>query len=103
MTFDFNYGNEKPALNLRVAFTMVTLATEHGTSGLAAFGFGLYALASFLFNLDEGYRAGTIGLRLMEKYKALELTAKMYGLYYAHVSIWYGPRPRQWRMSRASF
>jgi predicted ATPase len=68
---------------------MVTLATEHGTSGLAAFGFGLYALASFLFNLDEGYRAGTIGLRLMEKYKAVELTAKMYGLFYAHVDVWY--------------
>ena len=68
---------------------MVTLATEHGTSGLAAFGFGLYALASFLFNLDEGYRAGTIGLRLMEKYKAVKLTAKMYGLFYAHVTVWY--------------
>jgi predicted ATPase len=68
---------------------MVALATEHGTSGLAAFGFGLYALASFLFNLDEGYRAGTIGMRLMEKYRAVELTAKMYGLFYAHVDVWY--------------
>jgi predicted ATPase len=78
----------QPALNLRVAFTMVALATEHGTSGLAAFGFGLYALASFLFDLDEGYRAGSIGLRLMEKYRAVALTAKLYGLFYAHVDIW---------------
>jgi predicted ATPase len=68
---------------------MVALATEHGTSGLAAFGFGLYALASFLFDLSEGYRAGTIGMRLMEKYRAVELTAKMYGLFYAHVTVWY--------------
>jgi predicted ATPase len=68
---------------------MVTLAMERGTSGLAAFGFGLYALASFLFKLDEGYRAGIISLRLVEKYKAVELTAKMYGLFYAHVTVWY--------------
>jgi hypothetical protein len=46
-------------------------------------------MASFLFNLDEGYRAGIISLRLMEKYKAVKLTAKMYGLFYAHVTVWY--------------
>jgi len=73
---------------MRVGFTMVALATDHGTSGLAAFGFGLYALTSFLYDLDEGYRAGTVGLRLMEKYHSLELMAKLYGLFYAHVDIW---------------
>jgi hypothetical protein len=74
---------------VRLGYTMVTLATEHGTSGLAALGFGLYAVSSFFFDLDEGYRAGTIGLRLLEKYHAVQLTANMHCLFYGHVDIWY--------------
>jgi hypothetical protein len=71
---------------------MVTLATEHGTSGLAALGFGLYAVSGSA--LDESYRAGTIGLRLIEKYHAVQLTANMHCLFYGLVDIWYARQVR---------
>jgi hypothetical protein len=68
---------------------MVTLATEHGTSGLAVVGFCGYAVSNFEIDLDEGHRACTIGLRLMEKYHATQLTAHMYCTFYGLIDIWY--------------
>ena len=81
----------RPDLNMRVAFTMVDLTQKHGVSAIGAFGYGLYALICFLFDLNEAHRAGRIGMQLLEKFKAVHLTAKLYGLFYAHVDVWKNP------------
>ena len=81
----------RPDLNMRVAFTMVDLTIKHGVSILGAFGYGLYALVCFLFDLDEAYYAGQMSLRLLEKCNAAHFTCKIYGLYYAHVDPWKNP------------
>ncbi|MEG3842283.1 ATP-binding sensor histidine kinase [Microcoleus sp. herbarium14] len=81
-----------PVLNQRIAFTMVDFCIKYGRSPLAAFGYGLYDLiACGLRDIDAGYRAGEIALRLLEQFDAKELTAKIYGLFYAHASIWKDP------------
>jgi histidine kinase len=81
-----------PALNKRVAFTMVDLCIQQGRSALAAFGYGLYDLIMCgLRDIDAGYRAGQLALRLLVQFDAKELKAKIYGLFYAHASIWKDP------------
>jgi predicted ATPase/signal transduction histidine kinase len=81
-----------PVLNKQVAFTMVDLCIQHGRSALAAFGYGLYDLiVCGLRDIDAGYRAGKLALRLLAQFDAKELKAKIYGLFYAHASIWKDP------------
>ncbi len=78
-----------PILNQRVALTMVALCSQYGTSPIAAFGYGLYDLMLCgLRDIDAGYRAGKLALRLLDKFNANELRAKIYGLFYAHASVW---------------
>ncbi len=81
-----------PVLNQRVAFTMVNLSLQYGNSSLAAFGYGLYDLILCgQQDIDAGYQAGKLALRLLDQFKAKALTAKIYGLFYAHASVWKNP------------
>ncbi len=57
---------------------------QGGTSALAAFGYGLYALVCFLFDLKESYRAGILSIRLMEKYNATIFTTKLVIVYFLY-------------------
>jgi predicted ATPase/signal transduction histidine kinase/DNA-binding NarL/FixJ family response regulator/tRNA A-37 threonylcarbamoyl transferase component Bud32 len=79
-----------PVLNQRVAFTMVNLSRHYGNSPLAAFGYGLYdlILCGGWRDIDAGYRVGKLALKLLSQFNAKELTAKVYGLFYAHASVW---------------
>ncbi|HEY9711423.1 MAG TPA: GAF domain-containing protein, partial [Oculatellaceae cyanobacterium] len=59
---------------------------------LAAFGYGLYDLIICgLRDIETGYRAGQLALRLLLQFDAKELKAKIYGLFYAHASVWKDP------------
>ncbi|HEY9876155.1 MAG TPA: AAA family ATPase [Candidatus Obscuribacterales bacterium] len=76
-------------LNQQVAFTMVELCSQYGSSPLAAFGYGLYDLILCgQRDIDAGYRAGQVALRLLGQFHTKELKAKLYGLFYAHASVW---------------
>jgi PAS domain S-box-containing protein len=81
-----------PGLNKQVAFTMVDFCIQYGRSALAAFGYGLYDLiVCGLRDIEAGYQAGQLALRLLVQFDAKELKAKIHGLFYAHASVWKDP------------
>ncbi|HEY9809512.1 MAG TPA: AAA family ATPase [Halomicronema sp.] len=79
----------KPEIFPQLIITMVSLCLEHGNSGLSAFAYGFYGLLlSGMGNLDEGYHAGKIALKLLEKFEAKDLKAKVYNLFNSNIRTW---------------
>jgi predicted ATPase/signal transduction histidine kinase/class 3 adenylate cyclase/tRNA A-37 threonylcarbamoyl transferase component Bud32 len=66
---------------------MVNLCTRYGNNELSAFAFAFYGilLQSYRFDLDGGDRAGELALRLLDRFDANLLKAKVTDLVYAHI------------------
>ncbi|MGL5059739.1 MAG: ATP-binding protein, partial [Microcoleus sp.] len=73
--------------------TMVKLCIEGGHSALAAYSYVLYGiiLCAKKGSIDRGYYAGQISLKLLDKFQATELKAKIYVLFNAHIRFWKEP------------
>ncbi|MBE9007290.1 AAA family ATPase [Fortiea sp. LEGE XX443] len=79
----------KPEIFPQVIITMVNLCLEHGNSKLSAFAYCFYGLLlSGIGQLTGGYNAGNIALKLLDKFAAKELKAKVYNLYNSNIRTW---------------
>ncbi|MBW4646167.1 MAG: AAA family ATPase [Goleter apudmare HA4340-LM2] len=79
----------KPEIFPQIIITMVNLCIEHGNSALSAFAYGFYGLLmSGIGKLNAGYHAGNIALKLLDKFDAKELKAKVFNLYNSNIRNW---------------
>ncbi len=80
----------KPEIFLPIILTQIKFCLEHGNCSLAAYAYSIYGLllCGVLGDLDTGYHAGQLGLKLLEKFHAKELTAKVYTLFNVTVRHW---------------
>lgn len=79
----------KPEIFPKLIITMVNLCIEHGNSALSSFAYGFYGLLlSGMGKLDDGYHAGNIALKLLDKFDAKELKARVYNLFNSNIRSW---------------
>ncbi|HEY9807312.1 MAG TPA: hypothetical protein V6D04_12135, partial [Candidatus Obscuribacterales bacterium] len=79
----------KPEIFPSLIITMVKFCLQHGHSASSSFAFGFYGLLlSGTGCLEAGYQAGKIALKLLEKFEARELTAKVYNLFNSNIRTW---------------
>lgn len=79
----------KPEIFPPLIMTMVRLCLDHGNSALSAFAYGFYGLLlSGTGQLEEGYQAGKIALKWLEKFDAKDLKAKVYNLFNSNIRTW---------------
>lgn len=79
----------KPEIFPQLILTMVNLCVEQGYSELAAFAYGFYGLLlSGMGHLDAGYQAGLLALKLLQRFNANSLKAKVYNLFNANIRPW---------------
>ena len=82
----------KPEVLLSIILTMVNLTIQKGYSALAAYAYVWYAaICSAQGNIETGYHAGELALKLVNIYHATELKAKVYNLFCALVKHWKDP------------
>jgi len=82
----------KPEVLLSIILTMVNLTIQKGYSALAAYAYVWYAaICSAQGNIETGYHAGQLALKLVNIYHATELKAKVYNLFCALVKHWKDP------------
>ncbi|MBW4678674.1 MAG: AAA family ATPase [Microcoleus vaginatus WJT46-NPBG5] len=83
-----SYG--KPELFLPIVLTQLNLCLQHGHSALAAYVYSIYGLllCAALGNLDAGYHSGQLALKLLERFCAKELKAKVYTLFNVTTRHW---------------
>lgn len=79
----------KPEIFPQLILTMINLCIEYGNSALSAFAYGFYGLLmSGTGKLDAGYQAGLIAIKILEKFAAKELKAKVYNLFNSNIRTW---------------
>lgn len=80
----------KPELLPQVILTMVNLCIEHGYSALACYAYAWYAtlLCGRMGNLDAGYHAGQLALRLLERFNARGLKCLVFTMFNGCVRHW---------------
>ncbi|MBE9226544.1 AAA family ATPase [Phormidium sp. LEGE 05292] len=79
----------KPEIFPQLILTMINLCIENGNSALSAFAYGFYGLLmSGTGKLDAGYQAGLIAIKILEKFDAKELKAKVYNLFNSNIRTW---------------
>ncbi|SKB11702.1 Multi-sensor signal transduction multi-kinase [Planktothrix sp. PCC 11201] len=79
----------KPEIFPQIIITMINLCLQHGNSGISSFAYGFYGLLLVGFGqLDRGYHAGLIALKLLEKFNAKDLKAKVYNLFNSNIRTW---------------
>ncbi len=80
----------KPEILLQVVLTLVNLSIEHGLSELAAFGYSFYGviLCGYLGDIESGYHAGEIALRLLDLFDSKLHRCKVYNMVYVFVRPW---------------
>ncbi|MEG4421611.1 AAA family ATPase [Microcoleus sp. LAD1_D5] len=83
----------KPEILLPLAVTLVKICVEHGHSPLAAFAYVFYSiiLCSAIGEIDAGYHAGQLALKLLDKFNANSLKCKVYQLFNGFVVHWKKP------------
>jgi predicted ATPase/signal transduction histidine kinase len=83
----------RPEMIRPLILTMVNFVTEGGHSGLAAYGYVLYGtiLCGVQGGIEQGYYAGKLALKLLEKFQATALKAKVYTLFNGHIRFWKEP------------
>ncbi|MEB3826806.1 ATP-binding protein [Phormidium sp. CCY1219] len=79
-----------PELLPLIIFTMVNLCVKYGNSSLASYAYCMYGLALCgpLGDIEAGYPFGQLALRLVEKFEAKELKAKVYTVFNIFVRHW---------------
>ena len=73
-----------------IVLNMVKLSVQHGNSALSAFGYMTYGiiLCAGLGFINYGYKLGEFALRLMDKFEAKDLKAKMIVSFYVTIKHW---------------
>jgi predicted ATPase/signal transduction histidine kinase len=82
--------NGKPELFPNIILTEVNFCLQQGHSALAA---PIYAMYSLLLcakteEIERGYQAGKIALKLLEQYQNSEFKCEVYDLFYGFTSPW---------------
>ncbi len=79
----------RPEIFPQIIITMINLCLKYGDSAISSFAYGFYGLLLVgLGQLDRGYQAGLIALKLLNKFKDKELKAKVYNLFNANIRTW---------------
>ncbi|MEG4989476.1 AAA family ATPase [Microcoleus sp. BR0-C5] len=80
----------KPEIVSSLVLTMVNLCIDHGHSALATFPYTLYGmmLCGIEGDIEAGYYAGLIALKLLEQFNASQQKAKVYVMFNGHIRIW---------------
>ncbi|MBD1885936.1 ATP-binding sensor histidine kinase [Microcoleus vaginatus] len=80
----------KPEIVSSLVLTMVNLCIDRGHSALATFPYTLYGtiLCGIEGDIEAGYYAGLIALKLLEQFNATQQKAKVYVMFNAHIRIW---------------
>jgi len=80
----------KPELWPSIVFTLVNLCVKHGYSDSATGALALYGtILCGRGELDAGYRAGNLAMKLLDKFDAKEHKCKVYQIFHSHI------RPRK--------
>jgi histidine kinase len=80
----------KPEIVSSLVLTMVNFCIERGHSALATFPYTLYGMiqCGIEGDIEAGYYAGLIALKLLEQFNASQQKAKVYVIFNAHIRIW---------------
>ncbi|WP_445241655.1 ATP-binding protein [Microcoleus vaginatus] len=80
----------KPEIVSSLVLTMVNLCIDRGHSALATFPYTLYGtiLCGIEGDIEAGYYAGLIALKLLEQFNATQQKAKVYVMFNGHIRIW---------------
>ena len=83
----------KPSLLPSLILTMVNLCIRHGNSSLAAYAYSVYSLllCGQQETIDQGYRFGQLALKLLDRFPAKDVQAKVYQQFNAFVRPWKEP------------
>ncbi|MEG4457202.1 AAA family ATPase [Microcoleus sp. N9_A1] len=83
----------KPEILPLLAVTLVKICVKHGHSALAAFAYVFYSiiLCSVIGDIDAGYHAGNLALKLLDKFNANSLRCKVHQLFNGFVRHWKEP------------
>ncbi|MBL9175487.1 MAG: AAA family ATPase [Verrucomicrobiales bacterium] len=73
-----------------IVFRLVRLSIREGNAAISAFAYVCYGLilCGVLGDFDRGHQFGELALRVLERFKAQELKAKVYFLYNVFVRHW---------------
>ena len=80
----------KPEIVPVLALTEAKFCIEFGHSARAAYAYALYGLMAPMLtgNVDLGYHAGQLALKILEKFKNIEFKCKVYQLFNSFVRPW---------------
>ncbi|MEG4276947.1 AAA family ATPase [Microcoleus sp. MON1_C1] len=80
----------KPEIVSSLVLTMVNLCIDRGHSALATFPYTLYGtiLCGSEGDIEAGYYAGLIALKLLEQFNATQQKAKVSVMFNGHIRIW---------------
>lgn len=83
-------ANANPALYPLVVFKLVNLSIQYGNSPLSAYGYCMYGmlLSTMLGDIDSGYQFGQLALKLLQRFDARELKAKVNFLFNTFIRPW---------------
>jgi predicted ATPase/serine phosphatase RsbU (regulator of sigma subunit)/tRNA A-37 threonylcarbamoyl transferase component Bud32 len=82
----------RPSALMSIVLTMIRLTHQQGYSALAAYGYVWYAaIVSAQGEIETGYHAGQLALKLVDKFHAKELKAKVINLFCVLVRHWKEP------------
>ncbi|MEG5034494.1 AAA family ATPase [Microcoleus sp. AT3-D2] len=82
----------RPEIFPQLIITMINLCLKYGDSALSSFAYGFYGLLLVgLGQLDRGYHAGLVALKLLDKFNAKELKAQVYNLFNGNIRTWKEP------------
>ncbi|HEY9672281.1 MAG TPA: ATP-binding protein, partial [Waterburya sp.] len=83
-------ANANPALYPLVVFRLVNLSIRYGNSPLSAYGYCMYGmlLSTMLGDIDSGYQFGQLALKLLQRFDARELKAKVNFLFNTFIQPW---------------
>ncbi len=82
--------NAQPEYLLPIVLTQIDLCTTHGYSDLSAFAYSWYGLllCGTLGDVESGYQAGQLALKLLDQFNAKHLTSQVYNLFNAFIRPW---------------
>jgi predicted ATPase/signal transduction histidine kinase len=82
--------NAQPEYLLPIVLTQIDLCATYGYSDLATFAYSWYGmlLCGMLGDIESGYHAGQLAMKLLEQFNAKHLTGQVYNLFNAFIRHW---------------
>jgi len=82
----------QPELWSSIVLTQVKLCAKHGYSEIAASAYAQYGvILCAILEIDAGYNAGKLALKLLDKFNAKSFKCQAKQLYYSHIKPWKKP------------